>query len=385
MLRRAEKDVRPSSIRVWRVHRTSGIFATNPSLAPVHSSRVWEVRCYIARMRASLDPVHDELVLANVLEPVGPDDEEQHLFVDFELASLAEHRLGDSTDPRNIDEARRADWLAHMSQDGTVMALPRKTDWYQKCFWLLDEGKRAGTIALAEPMGTSMARCSSFYLLPEFRNRGLGSRFMRNVLLALDNHGFRLRLDTDWTWQRTVRFYRKLGFWVCHWKRQLDLIWVSKWPIPRIEVGLTEASLSIRRGDTEATLVRAYRKGDRLELEEQAAPERSNAEDVDEDLGDVHYFATRTLSLELAMHGWPLVRSAKQWEETYYADAGPPEALAYKITIWEAYARSRGWIVDTPRIAGLEYPTYDEFQARWAKEQEEYECTMRAAKEGRVG
>jgi len=71
------------------------------------------------------------------------------------------------------------------------------------------------------------------------------------------------------------------------------------------------------------------------------------------------------------MHGWPLVRSAEQWKESYYADSGPPEALAYKITIWEAYARSKGWIVETPRIAGLAYPTWDEFEARWAKEDEE--------------
>lgn len=312
-------------------------------------------------MRATLQPVYDELIQSFVIAPVGPDDDEQRLFVDFELASLAEHRLGDNTDPRSIDQALRADWRARAAQDNSVFPLPRKTEWYRKCFWLLNDGKRVGTIALSDPMGSigpPMARCSSFYLLPEFRGVGLGSRIMTSVLQALDNHGFCMRLVTDWTWQRTVRFYQKLGFWVYHWKHKLDLIWTSKWPKPRIEVGEAEASLSVPHADSEVTLVRAFRKGDKLELEQVVTEWRD-----DDELGDACFFATPTLSLELAMNGWPLVRSAKEWEENHYADGGPPEALAYKITVWEAYARSKGWIFDTPRIAGLEYPTWDEFQA----------------------
>ncbi len=66
------------------------------------------------------------------------------------------------------------------------------------------------------------------------------------------------------------------------------------------------------------------------------------------------------------MQGWPLVRSPDAWEHGHWADAGPPEALAYKITIWEAWDRKRGFHVDAPRIPGLEYPTWDEFGARWA-------------------
>jgi GNAT superfamily N-acetyltransferase len=320
-------------------------------------------------MRATFQPVYDELIHASVLVPVGPDDDEQRLFVDFEIASLAEHRLGDKTDPRGVDKERRADWFTRAASNDSVFPLPRKTEWYRKCFWLLNEGKRVGTIALSEPMGSfgsAMARCSSFYLLPEFRGRGLGSRIMLRVLTALARHDFCLRLDTDWTWQRTLRFYRRLNFWVYHWKRDLDLIWAPNFPVPRIDVGLTEASLSVPRGNSEVALVRAYRKGDQLELE------RGPSElGKDDEIGEAYFCAAPTLALELAMNGWPLVRSAEQWEENYYADSGPPEALAYKITIWEAYARSKGWIVDTPRIAGLVYPTWDEFEARWAREDDE--------------
>ncbi|HRI63917.1 MAG TPA: GNAT family N-acetyltransferase [Polyangium sp.] len=316
-------------------------------------------------MRATLQPVYDELVKSAVITHIGRDDLDQRAFVDFELASLAEHRLGDSTDPRTIDESRRAEWRARATSRDDVFPLPRKSEWYRKCFWLMDEGKRVGTIALAEPMGMSMARCSSFYLLPEFRGGGLGSKIMKRVLHTLDKHGFKLRLDTDWTWQRTIRFYRKLGFWVYHWKRQLDLIWMANWPMPRIEVGLTEAHLSVPYGDSEVTLVRAYRRGDKFELEE---PEVKWMDD--DKVGDAYFSAVPTLSLELAMHGWPLVRSLEQWKENYWADSGPPEALAYKITIWEAFARSKQWIVKTPRVAGLEYPTWEEFEAEWAKDDE---------------
>jgi hypothetical protein len=258
--------------------------------------------------------------------------------------------------------------MARATHEDSTFVLP-KHHRYQTCFWLLDDGKRAGTIAFSEPMGGSMARCYSFYLLPAFRGRGLGSRIMTNVLHALDKHHFSLRLNTYWTWQRTVRFYRRLGFWVYHWKRELDLVWTSKWPTPRIDVGVDEASLSVLRGDSEVTLVRAYRKGDTLELEE------GPTEWVhDKEIGEPYLFATSTLSLELAMHGWPLIRSAEHWKEYHYADGGAPEALAYNIPIWEASERAKGWILDSPRIAGLEYPTWDEFEARWAKENEEDEA-----------
>jgi GNAT superfamily N-acetyltransferase len=328
-------------------------------------------------MRATLQPVYDDLIKSSVIAPVSLDDDEQRMFVDFELASLAEHRLGDRTDPRTIDDARRADWAARATHEDSTFVLP-KAHSYQTCFWLLHEGKRVGTIAFSEPMGTSMARCSSFYLLPEVRGNGLGSRIMTHVLRALDNHGFCLRLNTDWTWQNTVRFYRKLGFWVYHWKRELDLIWTSKWTTSRVEVGSTEASISIPYDDSEVTLARAYRKGDKLELE--YGPSEL---EKDPKIGEAYFFAAPTLALELAMHGWPLIRSAELSKKYYYADSGPPEALAYKIPIWEAYARSRQWIVNTPRVAGLEYPTWEEFEARWAKENEEYEAKVSGAGGGK--
>ena len=66
-----------------------------------------------------------------------------------------------------------------------------------------------------------------------------------------------------------------------------------------------------------------------------------------------------TLALGLALHGWPLVRSREDWRRSYFADAGAPESLAYRIAIpWEAWAKSHGWRVETPRIPGFDHPTW---------------------------
>jgi hypothetical protein len=192
---------------------------------------------------------------------------------------------------------------------------------------------------------------------------------MRRVQEVLAKHDLGLRLDTSWCWQRAVRFYVDLGLWVYMWKRDLTLCWDPRTPPPRIEVGDGTASLSVRLGDTQVTLARARRQGDVLELEEP-----KSTFEREEGIENAYWHATSTLSLSLAIHGWPLVRSREEWERSYYADGGPPEALAYKISIWEAWARKQGWVVLTPRIAGLVYPTWDEFERRWEAAEREIVC-----------
>jgi hypothetical protein len=186
-------------------------------------------------------------------------------------------------------------------------------------------------------------------------------------MTVLGKHNLGLRLATKWSWQRTVKFYVKLGLWVYMWKRNLDFIWDPETPAPHIEIGPETAALSVPLGNSHVTLLRAYRRGDRLRLKDAPA-------EIEEEkrIGEAYWLATSTLSLALALEGWPLVRSRAEWRRSYYADAGAPEALAYNITIWEAWEKHMGWIVDTPRIPGLEYPTWEEFQARWKKEERRY-------------
>lgn len=70
----------------------------------------------------------------------------------------------------------------------------------------------------------------------------------------------------------------------------------------------------------------------------------------------VHHQAPGTLALHLALAGWPLVRSAELWERRHdSSDMGMPEGLAYKIAVFEAVDRERGYDVRCPRIPGLDY------------------------------
>ena len=89
--------------------------------------------------------------------------------------------------------------------------------------------------------------------------------------------------------------------------------------------------------------------------------------EVDERLEPLAWNPSSTVALGLALAGWPLVRSNDDWDRSYWADAGAPEALAHEITIWEAWDRHHGWVVDTPRIPGLAYPTWTELEARWSR------------------
>jgi hypothetical protein len=67
-----------------------------------------------------------------------------------------------------------------------------------------------------------------------------------------------------------------------------------------------------------------------------------------------------TFALHLALAGWPLVRSEEAWERRHsWSDSGEPEGLAYKIEIFEAIFRERGFEIRTPRLPGLKYRDLD--------------------------
>jgi GNAT superfamily N-acetyltransferase len=312
-----------------------------------------------------IDAVHADLLRAGVIARAAPGGPDEQAWLDCDLASLAENRLGDRLDPRDLDGARRAEWQSRAVGEPT-MALERR-ERHERCYWLIEDGQRAGTIALATgTLGTTRLHVGSFYVLPSHRGRGVGRRAMASLMAVLANHHCGLRLDTSWCWQRTVKFYMSLGLWLYMWKRELTLCWDPRTPAPRLEVGEQTASLSVPLQGSHVVLARAHRRGEVLELE-QPPPGVENEERI----GEAYWHAQSTLALALALHGWPLVRSSEAWESSYWADARSPEALAYKITVWEALARKHGWLVPTPRIPGLAYPTWDELEARWDAEARE--------------
>lgn len=309
--------------------------------------------------------VHDALVRSGTIAAVDVHGPEARVFLDHDLASLAENQLGELGDPRHLGAETRARWSATATSEPESSLAGRSRR--ETAYWLLDGSERVGTVALATgSLGSPTLRLSSLYVLPDRRRRGIALRLLERLRAALLDEDLDLRLETSWTWQRTVAFYLRHGFWVRMWKRELDLILQPAAPAPEIVVGESEAILAVTTGGERVVLARARRRGEALELDE-VDPTTF----ADRAVHEAAWHATGTLALAIALRGWPLVRSGEAWERCHWADAGPPEALASRIAIWEAWALHRGFRVQTPRIPGLEYPSWEAFQARWRRADED--------------
>lgn len=326
-------------------------------------------------MRRSGDTlsIHQELVQNDLCAPVELGGIEERLWLDCDLASMAESRIGDTTDPRELEDARRADWLARVTNEEPTSLLSRSR--YERCYWLLDGTARIGTVALTtSSLGNGSLHLSSFYIFPALRRRGAGARFFDRLKEILARHDTALRLDTSWCWPRAVRFYLREGMWLYMWKRELTFFWDKDLPRADVQISDEEASLAVPVDGERLVLASARRHGSSLEFAYPTPERRSDAR-----VKEVVYLASSTLALHLALSGWPLIQSKQTWDEDRYADGGPPEALAYKISIWEAWDKKQGWQVPTVRIPGLEYLTWDELEVRWAEENKKFEATLAKA------
>jgi GNAT superfamily N-acetyltransferase len=289
------------------------------------------------------------LVAAGAFEPLALGGADEQLWFDCELASLAENRLGEIADASALDSARRAAWIARATSE--PLSPPRRRE-FERFFWLLDQGTRVGTIAVATfLLGARLVRVASLYVLPAHRGRAHGHAALLRLRDALGRRGLGVRLDTHWTWTRAVRLYLRMGLWVGGWKRELAFRWPIGAPPPVVEVGDAMAHLSIVRDGNTVVLARAARDGDRLVLDGEHIRDEPLA-----------WEAVSTPVVELALRGWPLIRSADAWDRLRWSDAVVPESLALRITRWEAWHRAPGWLVPTPRIPGLRYPTWDEIE-----------------------
>lgn len=319
-----------------------------------------------------IDRVPLEVVEASgLVERVAPGDEER-LWLDCELASLAEHRLGDVTDPRALTDARRDDWLARATLEAPWPLCRR--DAHERAWWLLEDGARVGTVALSRAVyGIVDARVSSLYVFPTLRCTGVGGRALTRLGATLAAQGLGYRLDTCWAWQRVVRFYLRAGLWLRMWKHDLTLSGGRGQPTHDIVVERDAVTLFGVAGSERALLVRAYTGGDNLVLE---GPSPASFDDTP--FARVASYARTTLALALALEGRCLVRSAQDLDDARGSDCDAPEGLARRIEVWEAFDRAQGWRVETPRLPGLEYPTWEALEARWEAERVAWEAERKA-------
>lgn len=309
------------------------------------------------------------LTADGTLAPLELGGTDERTWADCDLAALAELRLAERIDLGAMDDARRADLAARVTTERLSMPSARGLD---RCFWILADGRRAGTVALAtSTLGGRRVRLSSLYVYPPERGRGTGRRLLERIAQVLGAHGLGVRLETCWTWPATLRFYFRLGMWVRMWKRDVDLWLEAGVPRPVIEIGERVATLSVDVNEERVVLVRAERDGERLAtFEEPWLTEWGAGGDGDPEVEAVAWDASTTLAVAMARCGWPLLRTPDAWKPRWAGDGGDPEGLAYRIVCWEAWAKAHGWRVETPRVAGLRYPTWQELQAEWGADRE---------------
>lgn len=82
-------------------------------------------------------------------------------------------------------------------------------------FWMLrdgEEGPVIGTIALRW-LGDDSAEVKRFYLLEEWRGRGLGKKLLETAIAYAREQGFaRVRLDTTLKSEAAIRLFEAAGF-----------------------------------------------------------------------------------------------------------------------------------------------------------------------------
>jgi GNAT superfamily N-acetyltransferase len=294
------------------------------------------------------------------LGPLNPADTDGcRLWQACELCIYLEHRLDERPDPRGMTDADIAAWRARGLTAHERLSDPSDMDFYWP-YWIIADGRTVGTIALrVQDWGWGLPHLwlASLYLFPDQRRRGHARRLIEMLDAVAGRLGLgALRLETEWTWQPAVRLYLHCGFSVANWKHALSLV---RWrDDPPCEVRADGDRMELLLGEPRHCLITARRRGERLGWWEHARPPGLSGD------AEPRLRPAPTLALWLAISGWPLIRGDETWEQRYrWSDAGMPEGLAYKITLFEAYTRHLGFAVHTPRIPGLDYPDWDRLQA----------------------
>jgi hypothetical protein len=308
-----------------------------------------------------LEAIATEATAAGWLEPLGHDRKDRRLWRACDLASMVEGCFHEMVDPTTIDEEAERPWIERLRGSFVLPEIDAQRDSaldHERRYWLLDGGRRAGTVKLSHSAFRGpWLFVHSLYALRAYRGRGLASTALARLAdAAVRQELAGVRLSTCWTWQRSVRFYLDHGFWIYMWKHDLQLVCEPKLPERRFACDESTASLDIVVGGEPQRLWTAHREGDQLLLED-ANPKRDRHDELDR-------LSLSTFAMLLALSGWPLVRSERHWAKRYgWSDVGEPEGLAYKIGVFEEVAREHGWVVATPTIPGLAH-----WQA-WAKGQ----------------
>jgi GNAT superfamily N-acetyltransferase len=278
----------------------------------------------------------------------GADDVEE--FARFELANWTAIRLGEDVDTAQFrDAAVRESFIKRALEPEDAPYLSRPFTLGRRLYWLTCNGKRVGTIGFRVVPASQRPtiEISDLFVSPQSRNRGLGAGALKFVRDAAFEVGIEcVRLETEWSAQRSLRFYLKQSMWSNGWKRGLRMVFSKDLPTWHVQVERDQA----RFVSGERLLGVATNKGDRLGW--QLGP------DVDDSLRS-HLEATA--ALQLAVMGWPLIRDDERWQRQLKSGAGDwgdHEVLAGRIRGFERHIKRKGWLQPATNPSFLSLPRF---------------------------
>jgi N-acetylglutamate synthase-like GNAT family acetyltransferase len=273
---------------------------------------------------------------------------ELFLWRNMELCIYLDNRIGLNLNPMDISPNAFNEYHKKYMTCYELISNPAKYSWF-KNYWICKEGSIVGSFAIQKPMGSywRYIEVVCLYLMPDYRKKGIVKVLLDDINAIVQKAGaFGIFLRTEWMMQRNVRYYLSRNMWVVSWKRSLGFAHISKLPKYNVTIKDQEASFFLDM-DGWKEIAHAKVQNGFLELKEPNLPEELSFADI---------YVISTLSLYLAIHGFPLKRSKKTWKDRYsWSDIGMPEGLGYNIENWEYWERIHGFHCDSVKIPGLNY------------------------------
>lgn len=273
----------------------------------------------------------------------------------FELADAVFVRCATDVDPEALqDPELHAAWTQRVL-DGEILHEPFAHG--RRPYWVVHEGRRIGTIAFAvEENATARSiEISSVYVRPSHRRQGWGARILQAVKEAAFEAGFeRAALHVEWNNQAALRFYCAQGMWVAHWTQAIELYFAKAEPPWQAEVKDDHARFKVK-GRIVAV---AHHQGATLGWNVIKTVNKQLKASLE-----------RTAALQLAVMGWPIIRSGRLWQEQVrmgFSDTGSFEGFAWRVRQLENQLRCKGWNLPAarnPSFAALPTPAEIEVQS----------------------
>lgn len=274
---------------------------------------------------------------------VSADLEERWHWQNYDLASLVENHFCVQLDPARITDEERQHWGPRVIGQRSVAPS------FDTAYWLMDGNRRVGTIGVGSSDDSRAIAVSSLYVVPAERGKGHGTGALRAVRAQATRAGFLgVQLETEWSWQRAVRYYLKLGFWVKGWTLRLAFVSREDLPSWKLEFEPTRAKITLNVPEGPSPWIEAHAQGEALDWTEHWEPTTPKPRAL-------HGLISRTFALALATQGFPLLtrKDVAFRRENPRLERVGPSALASKIRQFEARDRALGYGVNTPRIPGL--------------------------------